>query len=248
MRITFSDARVWRYVMAGVGKFIESGLAILNSDGFIFKAIDPSRVSLIEMFTPRESFDTFEVENELEAVINVDELGKILRSSERDDKISLEFGENSLRIEFERKNTTREFLIPLQVGSEAEAIPELKLELNNRFKVSGPLLYESISSIEDLGDVLIIKAFEEGLSLMIKSDLGEAEVVFDSSRGALIEREVNEPDIEVSYGLEYFTYIKLAMRISENVDLLLGSEMPCKLVFNLPQGVKMNYYVAPRIE
>ncbi|MEM1601129.1 MAG: hypothetical protein QW339_04060, partial [Sulfolobales archaeon] len=76
----------------------------------------------------------------------------------------------------------------------------------------------------------------------------EAEVVFNTQSGSLLEKEVNEPDFKVSYGLEYFTYVKLAMRISENVDILLSPEMPCKLIFNFPQGVKMNYYVAPKVE
>lgn len=248
MRLTFSNARVWRYVMAGIGKFIESGLITINHEGLAFRAIDPSRVSLIEMYIPKESFEVFELEDELKAAINVEELGKILRSSEKDDKISLNLMENTLGIEYERKGVTREFIISLQTGSEAEVIPELKLELNNRFKVVGHLLYEGITSIEDLGDVLTIKALDDGLSLTVKSDIGEAEVLLNTSSGALLDKEVAEPNVEVSYGIEYFKYVKLAMRISEDLDLLLGPEMPCKLVFNLPQGAKMNYYVAPRIE
>lgn len=248
MRLTFASARVWRYIIAGVSKFIEFGLITVDEGGLAFKAIDPSRVSLVEMHVSRESFDTFELDSELKVVVNVEELGKILRSSEKDDRISLEFKESSMTIEFERKGVTRGFTIPLHIGSEVEAIPELKLELNNRFRVPGLLLYEGISGIEGLGDVLTITTSDEDLHLIVGSDLGEAEVVFNTHLGSLLEREVNEPNVEVSYGLEYFTYVKLAMRISESVDILLSPEMPCKMSFNLPQGVKMNYYVAPRVE
>lgn len=248
MKLTFANARVWRYVMASVSKFIEFGLIVINDDGLIFKAIDPSRVSLIEMYMPRESFEELELDNKFEVMINIEELGKILRSSEKDDKISLDFREDCMTIKLERKEVAREFIIPIQTGSEAESIPELKLELNNMFRISGLLLYEGISSIEGLGDVLIMKVSDEDLSLIVRSDIGEAEVVFSTSSGTLIEREVNEPNIEVSYGLEFFTYIKPVMRISESVSILLSSEMPCKLIFDLPQNVKMNYYVAPRVE
>ncbi len=248
MKISFANARVWRYIMVGVSRFIEFGLLTVDEEGLTFKAIDPSRVSLVEVFMPRESFDLFELDKKLEAVVNVEELGKILRSAEKDDKISLSFGEASMTVEFERKGVSREFVIPIQTGSEAEAIPELNLNLVDRFRVPGNLLYEGISSLEGLGDVLALKASSEELHLIVRSDLGEGEVVFDVPSGSLTEVDVNEPDVEVSYGLEYFTYVKLAMRISGNVDILLGPEMPCKLVFDLPQGVKMNYYVAPRVE
>ncbi len=248
MKLTFADARVWRYIIAGVSKFIEFGLMTVSEEGLTFKAIDPSRVSLIEMYMPRESFEEFELGNEFEVMISVEELGRILRSSEKDDKISLDLRESYMTIKFERKGVVREFVIPLQTGSEAESIPELKLELNNMFKISGLLLYEGINSIEGLGDVLTMKVYDEDLSLIVRSDLGEAEVVFSTSSGTLIEGEVNEPNVEVSYGLEFFTYVKPAMRISESVSILLGSEMPCKLIFDLPQNVKMNYYVAPRVE
>lgn len=248
MRLTFNNARVWRYVMGGAGKFVESGMLIINDYGLLFKAMDPSRVALIEFQIPRESFDDFEIDGEVKIAINVEDLSKVLRSSEKDDRISLDISENSLTIVLERKGLQRMFTLPLQVTGEVEAIPELKLDLKNRFKVSGTALYDGLSSIEDLGDVLTLNIGEEELRLRVSSDLGEAEVVFDTGSGNLIEYEVSEPGTEVSYGLDYFTYIKPVIRISEVIDILLSPEMPCKLSMDLPQGAKMNYYVAPRID
>jgi len=248
VRLTFANARVWRYVMSGVGKFIETGLLIVGDNGLTFKAMDPSRVSLVEFLIPKESFDEFEVEGEAKITVNVEDLAKILRTSERDDRITLELGESTLSLTFERKGIPRTFIIPLQLGSEAESIPELKLELKNVFKVMGVTLYEGITSIEDVGDVLRFETGESELHMKSVSDLGEAEVIFDLNSGTLLEAEVSEPNISVSYGLEYFSYIKQAIKIAEAVTIMLGSEMPCQLILDLPQGAKMNYYVAPRVD
>lgn len=248
MKLTFSNARVWRYAMAAIGKFIESGVMIVNNDGLLFKAMDPSRVALIEFQIPKESFEEFQLDNEINVTVNVEDLSKILRSSEKDDKISLEISENSLSILLERRGIPRAFVLPLQTSSETELIPELRLDLRNRFRVSGITLYEGIGSIEDIGDVLTFSVNEGELKLRVSSDLGEAEVAFSTSLGNLIEYEVNEPAIEVSYGLDYVVYVKPVLRIAEVVDILLSSEMPCKLVMDLPHGAKMNYYVAPRID
>jgi len=234
--------------MSSVGKFIEIGLLIVDDNGLVFKAMDPSRVSLVEFLIPKESFDEFEIEGEAKIMINVEDLAKILRTSEKDDRITLEWGENTLSLIFERKGIPRTFIIPLQLDAEIEAIPELKLELKNTFKVMGVTLYEGITSIEDVGDVLRFETGENELHMKSISDLGEAEIVFDLNSGTLLEAEVNEPNISVSYGLEYFSYIKQAIKMAETVTIMLGSEMPCQLILDLPQGAKMNYYVAPRID
>jgi len=45
LKITFSNARLWRYVMASVGKFIDTGYILINENGLTFKAMDPSKTA-----------------------------------------------------------------------------------------------------------------------------------------------------------------------------------------------------------
>ena len=248
MKVTFSDARLWRYIMSAVGKFIELGSLYVSESGLSFKAMDPSRTSLTEFIIPREAFDEFVIEGAHKLTLNIEDIGKILRTAEKDDKISIEWTESTITFIFERRGVPRSFTLPLQTAVEAEEIPELSLDLKNAYKVSGTVLYESIKGIEDVGDVLRIEGDEQHLSLRSISDIGEAEVILDVERGTLEEAEVNNPGFSVAYSIEYFSYMKQPIKLADYAYLRADSDMPCHLELNYMQGAKFNYYVAPRVE
>jgi len=247
LEITFSDARVWRYIFSAASKFMDSLLLTVNEEGLTAKGIDPSKTALIEFTIPKNSFDKFEIDGESTVQISLEEAGKILRSAERDDKISLRWNESSITFVFEKRGVPRYFTLPLQT-EEAQEIPELSLELGNTFKMSGDALYEGISGIEDVGEVLFIEGDEGILKLRSESDLGEAEIILSTEKGVLEEANVKNPGFSVSYGMEYFTYLKQPIKIAENAVLKAESDMPAELILTFIQDAKLKYYVAPRAE
>ncbi len=248
MKIVFADARIWRYIISSASKFIESGILTVNDEGLSFKAIDPSKTALIEFTIPRESFDIFEVDGESKLSVNLEDVGKIMRTAERDDKIGIEWTESHITFTFERRGVPRTFTLPLQTGAEAEEIPELSLELNNEFKMAGNVLYETISGIEDVGEVLWITGEDSILKLRSESDLGEAEIVLSTEKGVLEEAKIENPGFSVSFGMEYFSYLKQPIKLADTAVLRVDTDMPAHIELSFIQGAKLNYYVAPRAE
>ena len=249
MRITFADAKTWRYVIRSISKFIETGVAKVTEDGFRFKALDPSKVILLDFIIPRESFEEFDLggKESVDIPFNVEDLTKILRTASKDDKISLGIERNKLNVALITKGVERVFTLPL-LTLEMEEVPELSgLELKNKFRMLGPTYYDVINSIEDLGDMIKLKGAEDKLIIMSISDLGEAEIDLDIESGTLTEVIVEEPG-EASYGMEYFSNLKQVGRVAETVLIEFSTAMPCHMVFELAQGARMEVYVAPRTE
>ncbi len=233
--------------MAAVGKFVEMGILEISNDGLKFRAMDPSRTALVEFIIPKEGFDVFNVEKEVKLTLNIEDASKIMRTAEKDDKIGIDWTESSITFIFERRGVPRYFTLPLQVGA-AEEIPELSIEYKNMYRVGGPILYEAINSIEDVGDVLKIEGDEKELKLRSVSDLGEAEIVLSLDKGTLDEALVENPGFSVSYGMEYLSYMKQPIKLAESVVVRADTDMPCYLELNYIQGARVNYYVAPRVE
>ncbi len=249
MKLMFSDARIWRYVVSALSKFIDyAQIKVGPESGLIMKAMDPSKTALVEFIIPKEAFTAFEVNEEHTLVLSLKDAGKILRTAEKDDKLGLDWTEASITFLFERRGNLRSFTIPLQAVTEAEEIPELSLELRNTYRVPSDVLYDSISSIEDVGEVLRVEGNEKELILKAVSDLGEAEVVLSLEDGTLEEVMVENPGFSVSFGTEYFSLMKQPVRLSSSAVLRLDSEMPCHMELNYVEGTKLNYYVAPRVE
>lgn len=91
IRLTFADARIWRYVLRGLADFIEVvGLKVHPEEGIRLKAMDPSHVMLVDFFIPKSAFEEFVVEKETLLFIHLEKVSKILRRASRSDKLMLE--------------------------------------------------------------------------------------------------------------------------------------------------------------
>ncbi|MCD6324030.1 MAG: hypothetical protein J7L55_02855 [Desulfurococcales archaeon] len=247
MKVTFADARVWRYTITAMSKFIDTAVLTATDDFLSVKGIDPSKTALLEFTIPRSAFETYDIDADTKLQLNLDEVGKIMRSAERDDKITIEADGSSIKLTFEKRGVPRTFRLPLQM-EELQEIPELSLDLDNVFEMSGEVLYEAITGLEDVGEVLWVKGEEGVLRLSSESDLSEAEIVLSLDKGVLGKAEVKNPGFSVSYGMEYFTYIKQPLRVSDTAIIKADADMPIKLELSFIEGAKLNYYVAPRAE
>ncbi len=248
VKITFADARIWRYIISATSKFIEAGYFEIGDEGFKFKALDPSRTALVEFTIPRESFDEFDVSGNHRLVADLESLGKILRSAERDDRISVSWTESSITLTFERRGISRSFTLSLRTEHEIEEIPALDLQLNNEYVTSGTTFYDAIASVEDVGETLWLSGDERSLKLKSVSDLGEAEIELSLDGGTLEDAKVEAPNFSVSFGMEYFSYMKQPIKLSDRVKVRVDSNMPVNLVLEYLQGATLSYYVAPRTE
>lgn len=77
MKLTFFDARVWKYVISGVSKVVKETVAHVNEEGFRIKTMDESKVVLIDFMIPSSSFEVFEVESDVSFGINMEDWPKL---------------------------------------------------------------------------------------------------------------------------------------------------------------------------
>lgn len=248
MSFTAPDARVWSHVIEATGKFSESGVLILKSDALYIKAIDPSRTAMMEFYIPREAFESYEPVAEKTVYLSMEDLSKILRSAGKADKLSMSFSEDSVRIEFSDGIVTRMFKMPLRLEITHEEIPSLELEYPNKYVLGGDILHEALASIEKMGDVLRVGGDESTLVLKSVGDLGEAEIVLSLEKGVLREADVKHPGFEVSYSIDYLSYMKKPIKSSDEAVVMADNDLPICLELRFPSGSKLIYYVAPRTE
>ncbi len=248
MSFTSPDARIWTYVIEAVGKFAESGVFILKPEAMHVKAIDPSRTAMIEFIIPKEAFEEYVVSDVKTVYLSIEELSRVLGSAESNDKLRLTFSEGSVSVDFSDGVITRIFKIPLYAEAAHEEIPELELQYVNEYVVSGDVLYDALASVERFGDVLRLSGDESALTLRSVGDLGEAEVVLSVEKGTLKDARVGNPGFEVSFSLDYVTYLKKPIKAGEEVVIRADNDLPLYLELRFASGSKLNYYVAPRTE
>ncbi len=249
MKLRFKDARTWRYVMNAVGKIIDEAAFRITENGLRMKAIDPSRITLIDFMLGKESLDEFQFEKEEVIGVNMEDLVKILRRVVKGDELILETLEgNRLAITFLGRGK-RTFIIP-SIETPAEETPELKIPFKVHVKMPPSIFRDVVKELEPVSDAIefIAKKDEQKLIVKATSDLASATIELSIESGSLIEFEAEEDEARALYTVDYLSDISAASQAAEELDFYFATAVPCKIDYTLPFGGKLIFYVAPRVE
>ncbi len=248
MRLRFIDARVWRYAMNAIGKIIDEAAFRFTEDGLKLRAIDASRIVMVDFTMNRESFDEYEVSKEEVVGVNMEDLVKILRRAVKEDQLELETLEaGRLAVSFIGKGR-RTFIIP-SLETLAEELPELNIPFTVHVKMLPSVFRDVVKELEPISDAIefIVKKDERKIIAKASGDIVEAEIELTEESGALIEFNAEE-DARAIYTIDYLSDISAAAQAANELILELASAVPCKLEYILPQEGRLVFYVAPRVE
>ncbi|ALU11945.1 integrase [Ignicoccus islandicus DSM 13165] len=246
MKLTFIDARAWKYIMQSIVKAVSETTIKVSQEGLRIKTMDEAKIVLIDFFLPASSFSEYEIDGELEFGVNLEDLVKVLRRAQKEDVLTLEVGESNYSITFKGKGIRR-FTLP-QLDLAGENIPEVDLQLDVKATMTPDVYREIVKDLEPIADTVTFVAEPSSLRIEAVSDLGEAEIDVPTET-VLTGYEVNEENLPAksSYGVEHLTYVTQVSQISNEAILEFSNEMPLRITFTLPEGGSFVYIVAPRV-
>jgi len=246
LRFEFPDARDWKYLVQSLETIIDEACFIADSEALRLRALDPSRIAMVDLYLPREAFSIYEVEGEVRLGVNFDDLNKILRRAKAKDRIVMESRENRLRITISNA-AERTFSLPL-LDITGEELPSPKVTFDVTAKMLSDTLRDTLKDAEMISDTVRFQAGEDVFKIIARSDRGELEAKFSLEQGSLIEYEVKSRAAS-SYSLNYLNdIIGKAYRVSDVVTVEFATNKPLSLTFDVAGGGVLRYYLAPRIE
>ncbi|HIQ03202.1 MAG TPA: proliferating cell nuclear antigen (pcna) [Desulfurococcales archaeon] len=245
VKLTFYDARVWKYIIGSIKKIITEGVFVVNEEGLHMRTMDSSHIAMIDIYVPSTAFEEFEVEGESSIGVNFDELSKIMRRATKGEKLTLSVDEGKLSIIFTGK-MVREFKLPM-LDISSEKLPEPKVKFNVTARMQSSIFRDMIKDLEPIGEAVTFNAEENKLKVKASSERGIAEVILDVESGALLDLNIKEPSI-ATYSLDYLKDISGVAQAVDIVVLNYSSNMPLKLDFEIPNGGRVTLYLAPRVE
>ncbi|RLF16368.1 MAG: proliferating cell nuclear antigen (pcna) [Thermoprotei archaeon] len=243
VRALFHDAKLWRYIIQALSTMIDEGVFVFTPEGVRLRAMDPSRIAMVDFEMPSVSFEEYSCDEEVKAGVNFDVLKKVVKRASSKDKIELEVGEGKLKVKLKGK-TSRSFSIPL-LDLGYEELPSPKVSFNVQARMLSDALEDALKDAELVSDHVLIQANEDELTIQASSDKGEASATF--SKDNLLELHVKEPS-RARYSLSYLTDMMKAADAADIVELQFSTNIPLSLTFDLPGGGKIQYWLAPRVE
>jgi proliferating cell nuclear antigen len=220
----------------------------LNTDGVQLRAMDPSRVAMIDFQWPKTIFDEYQCDQPQKMCINITELLKLIRRTSKDETIELTLTPETpkLRITITGKYT-RTFNMPTLEPQEEE-VPTPKVTFKTTAKTTTDGLRQAIEDAQLVSDHVKIEADGEKLVLNATGDLMGANIELKKGSDALLDLQTQEP-AKATYSLSYLAEIvKAASATSEIATLQFANDMPIQIDFHQPKEGKLTFYLAPRIE
>ncbi|ALM74368.1 DNA polymerase sliding clamp [Thermococcus barophilus] len=244
--IVFDGAKDFATLIATASNLIDEAAFKVTEDGISMRAMDPSRVVLIDLNLPAGIFSKYEVDGEETIGVNMDHFKKILKRGKSKDILILKKGEENFLEVTLQGTATRTFRLPLIEVEELELeLPELPFTA--KAVVLGEVLKEAVKDASLVSDSLKFIARENEFIMKAEGETNEVEIKLTLEDEGLLDLEVQE-ETKSAYGISYLADMVKGIGKADEVIIQFGNEMPLQMDYPVRDEGKLTFLLAPRVE
>ncbi|MCD6373260.1 MAG: DNA polymerase sliding clamp [Thermococcus sp.] len=244
--IVFDGAKDFADLIATASNLIDEAAFRVTEEGISMKAMDPSRVVLIDLNLPESIFSKYEVEEEETIGVNMDHFKKILKRGKNKDTLILrKRDENFLEITFEG-TAKRTFRLPL-IEVEALELDLPDLPFTAKVVILGEVLKEAVKDASLVSDAMKFIAKENEFTMKAEGETQEVEIKLTLEDEGLLDLEVEE-ETQSAYGISYLADMIKGIGKADEVIIRFGNEMPLQMEYPIREEGKLVFLLAPRVE
>jgi len=247
-KLKVSDAKLLKDMASTISVLIDEATFKIDSDGLKLRAMDPSRVAMIDFEWPKTVFEEYICTEPTKMCMNISELLKLLKRANRDESVELSLDDKTGRLQIRIMGKyARTFTMPTLEASEEE-VPTPKISFNVKAKSTTAGLSQAIEDAQLVSDHVRIEADPEKLVLSATGDLMGATIMLQKGGDAILDLEVKE-NSKATFSLSYLSeIIKAAAATSDIATIEFSSDMPVYIDFQQNKEGKLTFFLAPRIE
>ena len=247
-KLKVSDAKLLRDMANAISMLVDEATFKIEPDGLKLRAMDPSRVAMIDFEWPKTIFEEYDAQEPSKICINISELLKLLKRAGKDESVELLFDNKTGRLQVKIAGKySRKFTMPTLEASEEE-VPTPKIAFNVKAKTTTQGLSQAIEDAQLVSDHVRIEAEPEKLTLSASGDLMGATITIPKGSDTLLDLEAKE-NSKATFSLSYLSeIIKAASATSEIATLEFSTDMPIRIDFQQLKEGKLTFFLAPRIE
>lgn len=247
-RAVYPSASKFKYIAQTLAKIASEIPFTANENGINVKVLSPDKTTMIILTLPSLAFEEYECSQEITFIVGSDEFNKTVKRGSRNDMLEfiLEKEYRRLKMTFiDRKlGYRRTFYVSLREGV-VEKLPEPKMELPVSIRMISDDFKNIIKDAKIVGDEIEFIATPEKVEVRTITPQKEYYNILLPDK-PLVSMIVKEAEVRSTYGIDLLEAALKATSASETVTLEFGPSMPIKIVFDVPGGGTLTYWVAPR--
>ncbi len=245
MRLTLAEPRYLKESVSIIADLVTEGRFKIGNNSMQLVAMDPANVAMVIFNLLASCFTEYNVDKDMEIAINLSNLKQILRRAKPEDMLSLELGDNKLKI-IMKSNTLRSFSLPIiDLEEKEQKIPELKFPIS--IKTSSAILTDAIEDADIVAESVTFLVEPKRLTVLGEGDLSQVKIEINSDDETNIEFD-NSDKVKAKYSIEYLKKMITASKLTDEVTIRLNKDYPLKLEYTLIDKLQMAFILAPRVE
>ena len=245
MRLTLAEPKYLKDSVSIISELVNEATFKITPNAIELVAMDPANVAMVMFKLLSSCFTEYDVKDNIELAINLNNLKQILRRAKPDDMLSLELEENKLVLQFKSK-TTRTFSLPIiELDEKEQKIPDLKFSAV--IKAPASLLNEAVEDVDIVAESLTLEAESQKLNIVAEGDLSKAKIEIKASDEVSIN-VAGSAKVRSKYSVEYLKKMVGGSKLADEVYIHFSDDYPLKLEYKSVDKVLLAFILAPRVE
>lgn len=255
-------SEIWKSISSAIMTIIDEALFDAGPQGITFRSMDPSHIVLIDINWPSSAFEKYHCDSTIKFGVRIDEFSKIIKRANANDSIEIGvvLDNSSLNIKTQGDGYLRNYKMRL-IESTGNTSPLPQMTFDSKIVTGIETLDKILCDVGAISEKITLDSSSSGISTNKKtvifsgdSDRGEARVTIDAdddkSKVELLEEITIKENSKSTYNIDFISKIIRAIghQSSNLVTIEYSSNKPLRLEFLLSGMVKLQFYLAPRVQ
>ena len=203
----------------------------------IVKAVDPANVAMVLATIEAEAFERYELDKEVVVGVDVARLFDVCKIFNKDlVEMSIDGGKLTLQSGSIRYSTS--LIDPAAIRKEPKT-PELGLRAE--VVMDAKEFKKAIAAVEKISDEVVFDKTDVGFRIV--GEGSDESIVYSVDNSELVD--ANTAEAEARYSIDYMK--EFAKAGEGKLTIRFDTNYPCWLTFELKEGFRLEYILAPRI-
>jgi len=215
-----------------------------TNQGIYARVLDLSEVSMIDLFIPKESFDSYSLKEETLVSLRTSDLLKFLKGIKGGEKSKIWLEKNKLNFHM-MGGVTRFFSVPI-FQSDTKELPLPRVELENSFITNMSVIKSVVDNGKGISDSVEFLTRSSKVIISVESELSSYGVELSSDDNTISDQKLKDGSV-AKYDLNRLSAI-IPSAPQTQAKISFDTAKPLKIEVELPGGGKATFFLAPRVE
>lgn len=239
MKVIIDKLNIFKDLISIFGSLVEDATFIFSPDGMSVTGMDVSHCSMTQIQLSKDFFSDYDVKETVNISIHLQNFILVLKTVSRGVMELSNKRQDLLTIHSKSKTgTVGEIHLKLMDIESDELTPnEMDYQITKEFNSSD--FKQFVETVVAFGDEIHFEITNNHMSVMAEGDIGKKTETMELTGGFI--------SFKNKFSTSYITRFLTATKVSKEVTIMLGEEMPLSMLYKFDGGF-INFFLAPKID